>query len=127
MNDFIGKTLRSIEVQEWAGTDTFKDTVTWERTVLTFSDGSTMQFDSWDGEVYSPYRCVFDDDGQPHRLVVETAACKHCGHGIGHDEEEGWVAPDAGFDVEGGDGIWRTTCPDNHEDRIAAHEPEDQS
>lgn len=64
-DSIIGKTVASIEVQEWAGTDTFKDDVTWERTVITFTDGNTLSFDSWDGDVYDPYRCTFDDDGNP--------------------------------------------------------------
>ena len=123
----VGKTVASIDIQEWAGTDTFKDTVTWERTVLTFTDGTTSSSDSWDGEVYDAYRCVFDDDGQPQRYVEETHACKHCGHGIGHDPVEGrWVAPDAGFDREGGDGIWRETCPDNSDYPNPEHEPDEE-
>lgn len=123
MNDIIGKTVQAVEIQQWAGLDTFKETVTWERTEITFTDGAFVSFDSWDGEVYDEYRAVFDDDGKPHRLVEETTTCRHCGHGIGHNTEEGWVAPDAGFDVEGGDGIWRDSCPDNHEDPAAPHEP----
>src|SRR4051812_10855760 len=58
MSDLIGKTVASVEVQEWAARDTFKDTVTWERTVLTFTDGTSTAFDGWDGEVFEPYRCV---------------------------------------------------------------------
>ena len=123
MPDIIGKTVTNLEIQQWAGRDTYKDDVTWERTVLTFDDGSTMSFDSWDGEAYDEYQAVFDDDGKPHRLVVETTACKHCGHGIGYDSTEGWVAPDAGFDVEGGDGMWRDMCPDRDDEPNPAHEP----
>jgi hypothetical protein len=58
--------------------------------------------------------------------VTDGGACRHCGHGIvSLDDGDSWFAPDAGTDDEGGDGIWRETCPDNHEDRIAAHEPEE--
>lgn len=123
MNDIIGKTVAATEVQAWAGKDTYKDDVTWERTVVTFTDGSTITLDSFDTEIYDEYRAVFDDDGRPQRYVEETDACKRCGHGIGYDPVEGWVAPDAGFDREGGDGIWRDTCPDNHESPDAPHEP----
>lgn len=59
----------------------------------------------------------FDDD-----LNAETDVCRHCGHGI-RNEGGWWIAPDAGFDTEGGDGIWRDSCPDNHESREAPHEP----
>lgn len=66
------------------------------------------------------------------RDETPTATCKHCGHGITYVDtsDEGdwtWVAPDAGTDVEDGDGIWRETCPDNHESREAPHEPEEAS
>jgi hypothetical protein len=125
MNDIIGKTVAAVEEQEWGGRDTFKDLVTWNRTVITFTDGSTTAFDSWDGETYDQFRCVFDDDGQPHPLVVETTACKHCGHGIGYSPtESAWVAPDAGFDVEGGDGMWRDMCPDRDDEPNPPHEPD---
>lgn len=52
--------------------------------------------------------------------------CRHCQHEIVL-EDGTWVAPDAGTDVEYGDGIWRETCPDNHENRIAPHEPEEHA
>lgn len=124
--DIVGKTVASTEIQQWAGRDTFKDDVTWERTVITFTDETYVQFDSWDGEVWDEYRAVFDDDGKPHPLVVETTACKHCGHGIGYSESEGcWVAPDAGFDVEGGDGMWRDMCPDRDDEPNPPHEPDE--
>jgi hypothetical protein len=55
--------------------------------------------------------------------IAPSATCKHCHRRIVNNPDEGWVDPDAGFDVENGDGIWRATCEDNHEDRIAAHEP----
>jgi hypothetical protein len=59
-------------------------------------------------------------------VEAESAVCRFCSHGIvSLDEGDSWFAPDAGTDDEGGDGIWRETCPDNHEDRIAAHEPEE--
>jgi hypothetical protein len=124
MADYIiGKTVAAVEVQQWAGRDTFKDDVTWQRTVITFTDETTLQYDTTDSEVYDEYRAVLDDEGQPHRYVEETTACRHCGHGIGRDPEEGWVAPDAGFDEEGGDGMWRTICPDNDEFPNPPHEP----
>jgi hypothetical protein len=50
--------------------------------------------------------------------------CKFCQHAIWHNDEDGWVAPDAGIH-EDGDGIWRESCPDNHESREAPHEPEE--
>jgi hypothetical protein len=61
----VGRTVASVEVQQWAGFDSFKDNVTWERTVLTFDDGTTWTRDSWDGDVYDEYRCTFDDQGFP--------------------------------------------------------------
>lgn len=122
--EIIGKTVAAVEVQEWAGKDAFKDDVTWERTVITFTDETTIAFDSWDGEVYDPYRCVFDDDGLPHELVETDRTCKHCGRAIGYSKEEGWIDPEAGYDDENGDGMWRTTC-DCHDTFVAEHEPGD--
>lgn len=123
MNDIVGKTVAVVEVQQWAGTDMFKETVTWERTVITWTDGTSTGFDAWDGERFEEYRAIFDDEGQPHELVTETTACRHCGHGIGQDHDGTWVAPDAGFDVEGGDGIWRDICPDRDDEPNPPHEP----
>lgn len=57
------------------------------------------------------------------REDAETSTCRHCGRAILKDPEEGWIDPEAGYDDEDGDGIWRTTCDENHQDRIAAHEP----
>lgn len=57
-------------------------------------------------------------------LTVETTACKHCGHGIGYNPVEGWVAPDAGFDREGGDGMWRDLCPDRDDEPNPPHVPD---
>jgi hypothetical protein len=121
--DIVGKTVASVEVQDWAGQDAFKDTVTWERTVITFTDGSATSFDSWDGEAYDEYLCEFDDNGQPRPLVKTTRTCRHCGRAIGQDPDGRWIDPEAGWDDENGDGVWRETCDENHEDRIAAHEP----
>lgn len=58
--------------------------------------------------------------------VEPTSTCIHCDRAIVLDDEEGWIDPEAGYDDEDGDGIWRTTCDENHEDRIAAHEPTDE-
>lgn len=123
MTGIIGKTVANVEEQQWAATDTFKDTVTWERTIITFTDGSTTAFDSWDGERYGEYRCEFDDEGKPHPLVETTQTCRHCDRAIGQDPDGRWIDPEAGWDDENGDGLWRETCDENHEDRIAAHEP----
>ena len=72
MNDIIGKTVANVEEQQWAGRDTFKDDVTWVRTVITFTDGSSIGFDSWDGEVYDPYLYSdIDEDGHPVPLTNE--------------------------------------------------------
>lgn len=48
------------------------------------------------------------------------ALCQHCGREITLDTENRWVDPEA----TGDDLVWRETCDANHEDRIAAHEPE---
>ena len=57
-----------------------------------------------------------------HLDGCEGLPCKHCGHEI-FKVDGAWVAPSAGTDREFGDGVWRDSCPDSHEDRIAAHEP----
>lgn len=49
--------------------------------------------------------------------------CRHCGRRIVKDPTEGWIDPEAGYDDEDGDGIWRTTC-DQHDTFTAEHEPE---
>lgn len=74
-----------------------------------------------------PIVVVTMEDGTDYSVDLAGAqsTCKHCQHGIWHNETEGWVAPDAGTDREGGDGIWRDSCPDNHESREAPHEPEE--
>lgn len=51
-----------------------------------------------------------------------TGTCRHCGRDIVLDSVEGWIDPEAGYDDEDGDGIWRTTC-DAHDTFIADHEP----
>lgn len=48
------------------------------------------------------------------------STCRHCDRRI-EFTSNGWVDPDAMDD----DAIWYETCPDNHEDRIAAHEPKE--
>jgi hypothetical protein len=65
MSDWVGKTVAAVEVQEWAGRDTYKDDVTWDRTVITFTDGEVIQFDSQNGEIYGEYRCTHDENGNP--------------------------------------------------------------
>lgn len=56
--------------------------------------------------------------------VAETDTCQFCHHGIGWDPtDQTWVAPDAGTDIENGDGIWREYCPDNHTEPNAPHIP----
>lgn len=49
---------------------------------------------------------------------TETHVCRHCGHGIVLGGGA-WIAPDA----TGDDSIWRETCPDNHTEISAPHEP----
>lgn len=51
-----------------------------------------------------------------------TRTCRYCGRTIVYDETEGWIDPEAGYDDEDGDGIWRTTC-DQHHTFVAEHEP----
>jgi hypothetical protein len=36
-----------------------------------------------------------------------------------------WIDPEAGYDDENGDGVWRETC-DAHDTFTAEHEPEDE-
>lgn len=54
---------------------------------------------------------------------MKTATCRHCQRDVVKDPDEGWIDPEAGYDDEDGDGIWRTTC-DSHDTFIADHEPE---
>jgi hypothetical protein len=54
--------------------------------------------------------------------IVETDTCRHCGRSIVNDPIDGWVDPEAGTDVENGDGMWRETC-DAHDTFEARHEP----
>lgn len=60
-------------------------------------------------------RVIADNVG---RVRVE-ATCRHCDRRIIKDGTGRWVDPEAGGD----DSIWRETCDENHEDRVAAHEP----
>lgn len=70
--EIIGKTVATVEVKSMAGRDTFKDTVTWERTVITFTDDSNVQFDSWDGEVYDEFEYTeTDENDQPIPIEPE--------------------------------------------------------
>jgi hypothetical protein len=59
-------------------------------------------------------------------LTPATSTCRHCGRPIVKDAEEGWIDPEAGYDDEDGDGIWRVTC-DRHDTFIAEHEPEEDA
>lgn len=52
----------------------------------------------------------------------QTSECKHCGRGIVLDSHEGWIDPEAGYDDENGDGIWRVTC-ERHDTFTGEHEP----
>lgn len=52
---------------------------------------------------------------------LEQATCVHCQRHIVRIAS-GWVCPEAGFDREFGDGIWRETCED-HDTVTAEHEP----
>lgn len=75
-----------------------------------------MRLGEWD-ELYpaGPFHVITSEPTQ-------TATCRHCGHGIALVDQT-WIAPDAGTDVENGDGIWRESCPD-HDTFTAEHEPE---
>lgn len=74
---------------------------------------------SWD-ELYpaGPFHTITSEPA----TVTTTDTCRHCGHGITFKLDT-WIAPDAGTDVENGDGIWRESCPDNHGSFTALHEP----
>lgn len=50
----------------------------------------------------------------------EPETCGFCQHPI-RFVNGGWVATDA----DGDDSIWRESCPDNHTERAAPHEPEE--
>lgn len=54
----------------------------------------------------------------------EKSTCRHCKREIVFDGSEGWIDPEAGYDDEDGDGIWRTTC-DAHDSFDADHEPQE--
>lgn len=53
---------------------------------------------------------------------VVHGTCRHCGRAIIQDANGTWVDPEAGFDVEFGDGMWRETC-EGHDTVTAEHEP----
>lgn len=53
---------------------------------------------------------------------MRESTCRHCQRRIVLDRTEGWIDPEAGYDDENGDGIWRTTC-DSHDTFTAEHEP----
>jgi len=58
-----------------------------------------------------------------HLNQCEPFECKHCGRTIYPIGDGTWVCPEAGTDVENGDGIWRETCENNDQERSAPHEP----
>lgn len=64
----VGKTIEAVHRVDMAGRDTYKDWVTWTRTALVFTDGTTVTFADSDTEVYDafPYS-HFDDNGEPVR------------------------------------------------------------
>ena len=73
------------------------------------------------------YIDFLDDTGRDPGLFVdvEKGTCRFCSHDIASlNVGQSWFAPDAGNDDEDGDGIWRETCPDNHTEPAAPHEPE---
>lgn len=55
---------------------------------------------------------------RPGVPASKSSTCRHCHRGIQFVDDR-WIDPEA----TGDDVIWRETCADNHEDRIAAHEP----
>ncbi len=72
-----------------------------------------------------PFRILavehYNEDGT---CRCETATCIHCERTIVNDPDEGWIDPEAGYDDEDGDGVWRTTC-DSHDTFDAVHEPDE--
>jgi hypothetical protein len=56
-----------------------------------------------------------------HACVMVPGTCVHCQRPIVKTADGTWIDPEA----TGDDSMWRETCADNHEDRIAAHEPEE--
>lgn len=54
-------------------------------------------------------------------VACKAVECRHCGREVVRVDEDKWVD----LEAEGDDEIWRETCADNHEDRIAAHEPKE--
>jgi hypothetical protein len=50
--------------------------------------------------------------------------CRHCHRTIVQDADGRWIDPEAGYDDENGDGIWRETC-DAHDTFTAEHVPND--
>jgi hypothetical protein len=107
MSDLVGKTIAAVEETEMAGRDTYKDTVSWTATTITFTDGTKMCFAASDGEVYGAYEITgFDDEGRPipkmyARLtdqgtaICETAVCAECLASVGNAAIEDLNAPDA--------------------------------
>lgn len=79
----------------------------------------------WVAEDSPPIVVITMDDDEDYTVDLAGArsVCRFCHHDIWHSDNDGWVAPDAGIDRESGDGIWRDSCPDNHESREAPHEP----
>lgn len=53
---------------------------------------------------------------------MNAATCRHCDRSIVLDDDGRWIDPEAGYDDENGDGMWRETC-DAHDTFTAEHEP----
>jgi hypothetical protein len=71
------------------------------------------------GEVYGYVHIEPDGEVVTTDVDGEHAECRHCGRDIEPDKDGRWIDPEA----TGDDVVWRETCDENHDDRIAAHEP----
>lgn len=62
----VGKTVVRVEERSMAGRDTYKDTITWTQTIITFTDGAEITFGGSDVEVYDAFEYDgIDDDNNP--------------------------------------------------------------
>lgn len=52
----------------------------------------------------------------------EQGTCRHCQRPIFKTRAGRWIDPEAGYDDEFGDGLWRETC-DANDTFVAEHEP----
>lgn len=85
-----------------------------------FDDELRLWFDLGDPrDTEAEVRALIAEFNNPDPLV---GTCRHCGRRIVKDPEEGWIDPEAGYDDEFGDGMWRTSC-DEHDTFEADHEP----